>query len=136
MLLFNSACKMKRKLQFDLPNPPVTSEDVTIVLERYNRPDEPAMLEKHHLPEIKPVICNLVEADNGYLWLKKGEFMVDHSGKSPITYMVIDEKGEYIGDQELPFSLSKIKDGFAYGFMTNEDDLRIFKRYKLTQLRK
>ena len=118
-------------VRFDLPYPRVTEDDIQDVLSPERR--DP-VLKKKHLSNHKPIICDIVVADNGYLWLKKGEHIRNRNVEEPITYMIIDDRGEYLADQTLPIALEAVKDGNVYGFLTREDGVKIYKRYVLRKL--
>ncbi len=124
--------ELNRIIELDLPEPPVTHEDINRLIERRSRPGRPAVIKSNHFPSVKPVVCENIVDDRGWLWLKKGEDF-HSSGKEPNTYLIIDEKGEYVADQILPMKLSAVSNNHAYGFTMTEDDLKIFKRYQLNR---
>jgi hypothetical protein len=121
---------LKRKILLDIQRQSITQEERENIKAAHNRPNNPFQLKDSHFPDYKPLACDFIVDDNRNIWLKKGDETYNY-GKEPITYMILDKQGEYIADQTLPMNLSEVKNGYAYGFFVTEDDLRIFKRYKL-----
>jgi hypothetical protein len=128
--LFTFVGELVRIIQLDLPESPVTQYDRDKLMKRWNRPGRHSSLTNRDFPTTKPVAGGILMDDLGNFWLMKGDEIYNY-GKEPVTYMVIDKNGEYIGDQTLPMNLTVVKHGYAYGFFVTEDELQIFKRYKL-----
>lgn len=122
--------KIINKIILDLPKLPVTinEKDSIKSLGFYKRMG--VKIKNSHIPLSKPLVCDMVISDDGYIWLKHGN-EINIYNKTMITYRILDPKGEYLCDQILPLDLKEIKERQAYGFERNEDGLLIFKRLRL-----
>ena len=83
-------------------------------------------------PERRPLIYDIVIDDTERLWLKQGDtFGLSSSDITQYEYIILNNQGNLIATQKLPIDLKVVKNNFAYGFVTDENDLRIFKKYRL-----
>ncbi len=128
--VFGQSGNLKQKILLDIKRQPITHEEREKIKAARNQPNDPFQIKDRHFPDYKPHACDFIVDDNRNIWLRKGKDYYNF-GKEPTTYIIIDENGEYIADQILPIRLSVVKNNHAYGFIMTEDDLRIFKRYKL-----
>jgi hypothetical protein len=118
-------------IKFDINGKKISREEKNKILSR-RKIRARNLINKVGLPERKPLISNIVIDDKKFLWLKKGDVkLIPDVEINNYSYMIINPDGKYIADQNLPIELEFVKKDQIYGYLTNEDGLRIFKRYKL-----
>ncbi|MBN2415658.1 hypothetical protein JXO52_07440 [bacterium] len=131
--IFRVSGTLERIIRLNRPFPKVSHAEMETKISNINKRDNVFTVSSRHLSNTKPIACGVVYADDGCFWLKKGEYIQNWGAKEPIEYMILDKNGEYIADQVLPIALQVVKGGCAYGFCTNEDGVKIFKRIRLVK---
>ncbi|MCP4724833.1 MAG: hypothetical protein GY863_07345 [bacterium] len=135
---FNNTGKFLKIIRFYLPESETIEIEKDAIIKKYEGYGNPVfndLLDIIGIPDNKPILCNILVDETGRIWLQKGDTFWDRSYKgigADYTYYLLNSEGEFIGEQKLPVRLSAVKDGNAYGFLTNEEGFKVFKRYKLT----
>lgn len=119
-------------LQLKIDGVKITNSDKKKITSTEKEPKFLRLIRAIGFPDRKPAVCDIIVDDKYRIWLKKGDtFGQAKSQVRDYTYMIISKEGKYLSDQLLPIDLTAVKGNNAYGFITTEDDLRIFKKLEL-----
>jgi len=123
---FNSSGEITEKIILDLTQIPVTIHERDSIKTNNLKSRLSIKIKDRHIPTNKPIVCDMLISDDGYMWLKHGK-EVDKYGQKSITYRLLDQKGEYLCDQIMPLEISEISNGNVYGFAYDKDGMKILK---------
>jgi hypothetical protein len=131
---YNKSGELKKIIKLDFKGPKISSEEKDKNLYKEDDPRFKKLARLVGTPERRPAVCDIVVDDQNRLWLKKGDiYGISASEISEYVYWIVNDRGEYIAEQKLPIDLKMVKNNQAFGFETDEDYLRIFKRFSLIE---
>ncbi|MBN2414543.1 hypothetical protein JXO52_01810 [bacterium] len=128
--IITPAGKTEKMIVLDLPDLPVTAQERDTLTSQNWFKRMAANVGAGFIPDRKPLCCEIVVSDDGFIWLKHGRDMMTN-GKAAFTYRLLSPEGEYLCDQPLPIDLKAVDRENAYGFERTTDGLAVFKRLKL-----